>query len=64
MLAGLGALAVGVAIGWHLRLSQRRTRAAGAMPTSSSAKGAIAAPAASRFNKPVAGSGPSCACPS
>lgn len=66
MLAGLGALAVGVLIGWHLRLSQRRTRASGATSTASSAaaghQGKAIAPAGpTRFTKPVGAAG-TCGC--
>lgn len=61
MLVGLGALSLGVLIGWHLRLSQRRTRAAGATSTAGAGK-AIAPAGPARFSKPVGGS--NCACPS
>ncbi len=52
LVVALGALALGVAIGWHMRLAQKRTRAAGAAPT------AMAAPVKvpSRYNVPVASS--------
>ena len=66
LLVGLGALSLGVLLGWHLRLSQRRQRAAGAMSTIAAAKKTAGpgAPvqAANRFNKPVGGS--NCGCPS
>jgi len=65
MLVGLGALALGAAIGWHLRLEQRRVRAAGAMPTAAAAPEgqAIKAPKiAGYFNVPIGGTGGGCGC--
>lgn len=63
MLVGLGALALGAAIGWHLRLERRRVRAAGAMPTAATAAPeAIKAPkVAAYFNVPIGGAG-GCGC--
>lgn len=60
LLVALGALGVGVAIGWHMRLSARKTRAAGAAPTA----GALTAPGPSmnRFSKPIAASSSGCGC--
>ena len=65
LLVGLGALSLGVLLGWHLRMDQRRKRAAGAMPTSSSkaAPGAGAVVKAAHYNRPIGGSS-SCACAS
>lgn len=63
MIVGLGALAVGVAIGWHMRLEQRKRRAAGAAPTAP--KPALEAASSNRFHMPVKSSmsSGSCACP-
>ncbi len=61
LLVGLGALAVGVAIGWHMRLEQRKTRAQGAAPTTGAP--ALEAAPSNRFHMPVkssAGCGGGC----
>jgi hypothetical protein len=60
MIVGLGALAVGVAIGWHMRLQARKTRAAGASPTTPAPK--LEAAPANRFSRPVASSASSAGC--
>lgn len=60
LLVALAALGVGVAVGWHMRLSARKTRAAGAAPTA----GALAlAPSSNRFTRPIeSAGGAGCAC--
>lgn len=61
LLVGLGALGLGAFIGWHMRLSARRTRAAGAAPTAGAPPVGkmIEPPGQTRYTKPITSSEPS-----
>lgn len=61
MLAGLGALAVGVLIGWHLRLERKRGGAVAAANSQALVK-ADAPAAPSRYHIPVGGADAGCGC--